>query len=315
MLRRNIIPISVLVVIAAFFMQPELVYTGASKGIILWYNNILPFLLPMFILSNILLQYNFLYTLLERISFVSRGLVKSSYGIIPYIISIISGYPSGAVSLDLMVKSNKMTKAEANYLIPFTNICSFAFISSVVVFSMLKDTSLLIYIALPHYIGAIILCRFIPVSFKEISKSSGEKIKYTSFNQAFSSAIYKSITSILTIAGVIILFSILSEYLIKLVSLWKTDLLNGQTITIINSLIIGVLEVTNGCSMITNSSLPVEVQLVLLNFIISFSGLSVTFQTISVINNYKINFMQYMRYKLLFGLISAVLCIVLLVFI
>ncbi len=310
MIKKNLAPIFALILIIIFFIQPNIVRAGAINGITLWYNKILPVLFPMFILSNILLQYSFLYDVLEKISLVSKKILGSSFAIIPFIISVVSGYPSGALATDLIVKNKKISDSEGKYLLTFTNLCSFQFISAVVVLSMLKDMNLLLYIVLPHYIGALVLCKFIKKDFGSIKISKKENfIKHVSFNEAFSNAISKSILSILTIAGVIIIFSIISEYIMSIVFTG-----NGSGVKeILVSLLIGMLELTNGCDIICSSLLPIEVKLILINFLISFAGCSIIFQTITVTSNVEVNILEYIKVKFVHGIISSLILIIMLI--
>lgn len=314
MFRRNLIPILILLIIFAFIVKPSTVSDGAFKGLNIWINNIVPFLFPMFILSNILLQYNFIYSLLEKFSFLSKKIFESKFALIPFFISIISGYPSGALVTNIMVSNNKIGVREANYIITFTNNCSFQFISAVVSFSFLGNFDLFIYIVIPHYLGALLL------SFlyhnKEISLpfTVKTKSKIIPFNKIFSSSIYKAIISILTVGGVIVFFSIFSQYIINILSSNKTFIsLNPNLKDIILSLLIGVFEITNGCKIISASFLPIEIKLLIINFLISFSGMSIIFQTIAVSNDFNFDLKNYIKGKFIFGIISSLLGIVMLI--
>lgn len=316
MLKKNLAPIFALSLIVVFFIQPNIVRIGAINGITLWYNKILPVLFPMFILSNILLQYSFLYDILGKISGISKKLLGSAYAVIPFVISIISGFPSGAVATDVMVKSKRISNQEGKYLLFFTNLCSFQFISAVIVLSMLKDYSLLKYIVFPHYISAFVLCKFINKDFIPLDtnktgdmKNLSNKTNQISFNEAFSNSISKSIISILTVGGVIVIFSIIAEYIM---SSFFTGYGSGVK-DIFLSLIVGCLEMTNGCNIVYMSSIPIEVKIILINFLISFSGLSIIFQTISVINNINLNILEYTKYKFVHGILSALISIFMLI--
>lgn len=317
-IKKNLAPIFALILIIIFFIQPSIVKSGAISGVTLWYSKILPVLFPMFILSNILLQYSFLYDVLEKASSVSKKLLGSSFAAIPFIIGMISGYPSGALSTDLMLKNNRISKAEANYLLSFTNLCSFQFISAVIVMSMLKETSYFIYLILPHYIGAIILSRFLKKDFISLKRTKKEGfIKAISFNEAFSNSISKSVISILTVAGVIVIFSILSEYIMSIITIdTYSSIANLNPIRqIIMALLTGILELTNGCNITSSSSLPIEVKLIILNFLLSFSGFSIIFQTVSVCNNIEINIVEYIKVKFTHGIISSLIVLIMLIII
>lgn len=313
MLRRNLIPISILLIIVAFVFQPTIVSEGAFKGLNIWFNNIVPYLFPMFILSNILLQYNFMYSILERLSFLSRKILKSKFALIPYFISFISGYPSGAMIVNIMSENKKISNNEANYILTFTNNCSFQFIAAVVAYSMLGDFNLFIYIAVPHYLGGILLSFLFTNKESSLSMNLKYKPKPMHFNEVFSSSIYKAIISTLTVGGVIVIFSVFSQYITTL--LFANDLfisLNSNFKDIIFSLLIGSLEITNGCSIISASMLPLEIKLIIINFLISFSGMSIIFQTIAVTTDLNFVVMDYVKAKFVLGIVSSLLCIVML---
>nr|WP_312576372.1 hypothetical protein [Sedimentibacter sp.] len=314
MLKRNFIPISILLIIFAFILNPGIVSEGAFRGLSIWINNIVPFLFPMFILSNILLQYNFMYSLLERLSFFSKKILKSKFALIPYFISFISGYPSGAMIVNIMSDNKKISTNEANYILTFTNNCSFQFIAAVVSFSMLGNFNLWIYIAIPHYLGAIILSFLFKHKETNLSTNTRMRQKNIHFNEVFSSSIYKAIISILTVGGVIVIFSVFSQYVTTV--LLGNELftsLNSSLKDIIFSLVIGSLEITNGCSIISASMLPLEIKLIIINFLISFSGMSIIFQTIAVTNDLNFNITDYIKSKFIFGIISSLLCVLLLI--
>lgn len=317
MFKRNFIPILILFLICFFITKPEIVSQGAFNGLKIWGNNIVPFLFPMSILSNILLQYNFLYSLFGRMSSISNKIFKNKYAMIPFFISFISGYPSGAMAVNIMANNRRINENEANYMVVFANNCSFQFIAGAVSFSMLGNFSLYKYIAIPHFIGAIILSFLLVKNQSNLSMNIQPKQKYVSFNEAFSTAIYKSVTGILSVGGVIVIFSVFSNFFNEsLASLNSFLSLNSNISDIIYSLLVGSLEITNGCSIIASSPLiPMEIKLTIINFLISFSGMSVIFQAMAVINDFEFDIRNYIFYKFIHGIISALICIGMLIII
>ncbi|MGB4438491.1 MAG: hypothetical protein WBJ13_04540 [Sedimentibacter sp.] len=317
MFRRNFIPILILILICFFIMKPEIVSEGAFNGLKIWVYNIIPFLFPMSILSNILLQYNFLYSLFGRMSSISNKMFKNKYALIPFFISFISGYPSGAMAVNIMANNKRVNETEANYLVVFANDCSFQFIAGAVAFSMLGNFSLYKYIAIPHFLGAIILSLLMVKNEPRLSVNMKAKQKSVTFNEAFSNAIYKSVTGILSVGGVIVIFSVFSNFFDNSIeSLTLLLSLNSNMSHIVYSLFVGFLEVTNGCSIISSSPfVPMEIKLTVINFLISFSGMSVIFQTMAVINEFDFNIKSYIGYKFIHGIISSLICIAMLILI
>lgn len=312
MFRRNIIPILVLLLICFFIIKPATVSQGAFNGLKIWVNNIVPYLFPMSVLSNILLQYNFLYSLFGRMSFISNKLWKNKYALIPFFISFVSGYPSGAMTVNTMAGYKRISEKEANYLTIFTNDCSFQFIAGAVSFSMLGDFQFYKYIAIPHLVGAVLLSFIIINKEDSHSLPNAVKVKSVLFHNAFSAAIYKSVTGILSVGGVIVIFSVFSVFLNDSLSSAASMLsLSTNVKDIIYSLLVGSLEITNGCSIISSSLfVPLQIKLIIINFLISFSGMSVIFQTIAVIDEFEFNIKSYIFYKFIHGIISVLLCIV-----
>lgn len=298
-------------------MKPEIVSEGAFNGLKIWVYNIIPFLFPMSILSNILLQYNFLYSLFGRMSSISNKMFKNKYALIPFFISFISGYPSGAMAVNIMANNKRVNETEANYLVVFANDCSFQFIAGAVAFSMLGNFSLYKYIAIPHFLGAIILSLLMVKNEPRLSVNMKAKQKSVTFNEAFSNAIYKSVTGILSVGGVIVIFSVFSNFFDNSIeSLTLLLSLNSNMSHIVYSLFVGFLEVTNGCSIISSSPfVPMEIKLTVINFLISFSGMSVIFQTMAVINEFDFNIKSYIGYKFIHGIISSLICIAMLILI
>ena len=310
MLRRNFIPVFIILIICLFVMKPGIVSEGVFNGLKIWVNNMIPYLLPMSILSNILLQYNFLYRISEKLSFLSNKIFNSKYAFIPYFISFVVGYPSGAMTVNTMASFKRIDSSEANALMVFTNNCSFQFMAGAVSFSMLGDLNLAKYIAIPHLLGALLIGIIIKKGSISTAFTKEKKHKYISFYDAFNSSIYKSITSILSIGGVIVIFSVFSNFFDNLlISVSKYLPLSINLSDIIHSVLTGILEISNGCSVTASSVLPLDVKLIIINFLISFSGISVIFQTIAVTNDFDFRISNYVFYKAIQGILSVIICI------
>lgn len=316
MLKRNLIPILILLLICFFIIEPAIVSDGAFKGLKIWVNNIIPYLFPMSVMANILLQYNFLYSLFERLSFISNKILKNKFALIPFFISFVAGYPSGAMTVNTMSTYKRINSHEANYLTVFTNNCSFQFIAGAVAYSMLGHFYLYKYIVVPHLLGAILLS-FLIKTEPTLNFSKRFYLAPVRLHNAFSQAVLKSVTSILSIGGVIVIFSVFSSFLnFSLSAAANAINLNIATKDIIYSLLVGSLELTNGCSIIASSGyVPIQIKLIIINFLISFSGMSIIFQTIAVTDSFDLDIKNYIFLKFVHGIISALISIIMYVII
>jgi hypothetical protein len=174
---------------------------------------------------------------------------------------------------------------------------------------MLGDFNLYKYIALPHFLGALLLSTLYKSNGNSLPLKEKKRTKQYHFNEVFSYSLSKSISSILSVGGVIVIFSIFSQFLIQALSSSEVFMsINSNYRDILYSLLIGGLEITNGCSVISSSALPLEIKLIIINFIVSFSGMSITFQTLAVTSDYKLEISDYLKSRFLFGVISTLLC-------
>jgi hypothetical protein len=70
----------------------------------------------------------------------------------------------------------------------------------------------------------------------------------------------------------------------------------------------GALEITNGCRQITTSSIDLSTSMILISFIIAFSGLSIIGQVSSIIHSSGINIKKYFLSKICQGAFSSLIC-------
>lgn len=167
---------------------------------------------------------------------------------------------------------------------------------------------------------------------KRIRADSAVDSMPLSFADAMSGAVLRSLKTIGLIGGFIIIFTVLTEYITLLgevlgdIRIDSTELLiftksvNNDIILNITNILSylcaaasAVLEMTVGCSRMAAEPLNLEMRAVICTFVISFGGLSVAAQTAGVLRGADIDMRSYMYAKLLHGLISA--AIVMLIFI
>ena len=113
------------------FLSPELCFLGAKNGMKLWLFTVIPSLLPFIIVSNLLLNLNLLSALTDWIYPILHPLFKvSKHGCFPILIGMLSGYPMGAKSCADLVKEEKITLEEGQYLLSFVNNASPMFLTT-----------------------------------------------------------------------------------------------------------------------------------------------------------------------------------------
>ena len=85
-----------------------------------------PSIFPFFLISDLLIEYNFVHTLNKLFSKITRKLFHvSSASSFVIIMSMISGFPSGSKYIKTLYDKKMLSLDEANYLIIFTHFNKF----------------------------------------------------------------------------------------------------------------------------------------------------------------------------------------------
>lgn len=277
---------------------------SVKSGLILWFNFVLPALLPFMISINLLKSTPFPLILSKILSPVSRKIFGlSSYGIFAAVSGFLSGYPIGAKLVSELYNEKKITKKEAQYLLSFTNNSGPLFIIGTVGTGLLKDKNIGFFLLAVHYISAIIIGLLLPKPKTKITYIKTDK----TFNMGkeLKNSIYNGIEAIVLVGGYIVFFSIICSIL--------HTFLKGQNINpYIKALLFGILEITNGCKELTFIT---PLSLSLISGIIAFGGLSIHSQSIGYISSTDLSAKKYILSKAFQGITAFSLCFLLYSFI
>lgn len=298
-----------------FFNLLMLLYPGetlrfAKDGLLLWYNHVLPILLPFMILTNILVVLNF-PQLLGYLLYKPVGALFKVNGEAAFIIimGLFSGYPIGAKLTSDLYLNHSISKSQAQRLLLFTNNCSPLFIIGTLSTCILGNKKLSAIIALSHYMAAlavgIISARFAksePINRPFIGTGSIYKIP---------SAVANGASAIISVGCYIMLFSVILGLLntTGLLSLLSAPLLLlGFDSSAANGIIGGLFEMTNGCNLASRSALAIPI----CTAVISFGGFSIHAQSLPYIAAAALKPMPYIISKLIQAILSATICFLLL---
>lgn len=305
------------VIIVLFFLLmfffPYASYQGASSGLLLWFLNVLPTLLPFVIISNLMIRLNiagqisrFLFPVFGRLFRLTPN------GCYPILVGFLSGIPMGAKSSADLVSEQRIDREEGNFLLSLCNNASPIFIMNYIAMNQLK----LPRIRLPLFV--IIYCSSIisALLFRSVKKryrlhkdqtkvrtaslSSNLERNYESVHFSFDimdSAIMNGFEVVTKIGGYIILFSILAQIMNEL----------GPGVSFIKASFMGILEITTGINQICRINMENDIKIVLTTVIASFGGLSGMAQTKSVLGNSRLSIKSYFIVKLLSASVAFLL--------
>jgi hypothetical protein len=288
--------IAALILAASMIVFPGVVLNSAKSGITLWLNSVLPALLPFFICTDFMIALEIpqlVGSFFDR-SFKFLFRVPGSSAFV-FITSITSGYPMGAKIIGKMKKRREITDDEGIRMLSFCSTSGPLFILGTVGLEMFKSHKAGIIIALSHYLSAIInglLFRFLGKD-KDLRP---KKIRRNKMDHGPSGNVLEILTnSILTSLKTL---GIICCYLI--IFIYITDLIE------VSGFFKGLIEMTIGVKELSLAQgLNMRLKCTLASFLISFGGISVMAQSMSVLEDLRISYMTYILLKLSHAFIAA----------
>lgn len=276
---------------------------SAGTGLVLWYMQVLPTLLPFSILSNILIYSNYLSYMTRYLAPVIRFFLPvSETGSFVILSGFLFGFPMGSRNCAELLKAGRLSKEEAEILLVVTNNISPVFISSYILDQQLHlpAMTLISYVVLflpPVIFGNILLHR---ADLKNISKPLHVKKKPASGSQMnfkiIDAGIMNGFETLTRLGGYIMLFSMLASLLQKL-----------PLPATVRLCITGITEITTGICLLGNSSLPLSIRYTLAMGFTAFGGLSGIAQTSSMIKDTTLSLKSYCQKKVFLSILTLLL--------
>lgn len=298
-------------------MYPFDSLNAAKEGVNLWLFIVVPSLLPFFILNDMMVTLDVPKNISYVFSPISRTLFNTSgYGAYAFIMSIFSGYPSGAKITSALIKSGHITSDEGQRILSFSSTSGPLFIIGAVGTGMLKSVSAGYMLFTSHILGAILNGIIYNIAFRKTTfKSSPHGFSNAKAplepSQILGSSISSSLVTCGYIGGYIILFNVIIKLFNK-IKFFSIPFLTGIAERLISFIMQGSIEISSGSSIVALSTLPMELKLILLSFIIGFGGLSVLGQVAALVSGTGINIREYVLSKLAQGILSSLICFLML---
>lgn len=296
-----------LLLLGCILTHSQLSLSYAAMGLSLWFEKMIPTLLPFMILSGIMVRMK----LTERVALIAYPIVKPIYRIrknvcYAMLMGFLCGFPMGARVVDDLYMRRMITRQEAQYLLAFCNnigpiyFCSF-------VLPLLGRRLVLPYLfgmyGIPLLYGLLLrhtLFRDLPLPQQELPdgaalvccsaedspRARGGMSWWERLLEETDSSIHASVQSILSLGGYMILFNLLN--LIPHIVL-------GHPLGALSPL----LEITGGLRIL-GDAFPLYSLLAL-----SFGGLSCIAQTYSCISGSDLSISDYVLHRIVLTLLNG----------
>lgn len=313
---KKIIETIIIISILIFFSfqiltHPELTINTVLSALDIWKTSIFPSLFPFFILSELLIQYGFVELISELFKNIMLKTFKiNGYASFVFIMSLISGFPSSAKYTRELYLDKKLNEFEATKLLTFTHFSNPLFILGTVSIIFLKNKEIGYLILICHYISNIIIGllfrNYYPSKYK-YEKSSLKKAvlsmhkkrltNTTSFGKMISNVINNTIQTLLLILGTITIFLIITSTIDNNINI------NFYYQAILN----GTIEMTQGLKYISILNIPLKIKSILATMFLSFGGISVHIQIISILSDTKIKYLPFLAARLLHAAMAGIM--------
>lgn len=294
-----------LILITLFLIQlrliwdNELVQIGAKRGLMLWYEQLLPILLPFLLISS-------LFTLQVTHYTTKNNKTKSQSFCIgtTLLLGILCGCPIGAKTTASFYRNGQITKRNALLFLPLCNNISPMFLAGYITTTILKKSihflTAFSLIYLPYLIYLILA--FCITSIVPIHTPAASVIKYNSKSNASDDLILNSILQITYIGFYVMICSIVIEFVITY----------APFRAFINYIISCLTEITIGTSLLHScTDICLKTKTAYILAFTSFGGLSALLQTYKMLQQTKLSIVYYILIKIICAISTFFLTILL----
>lgn len=285
--------------LCCLLLFPDTALAGAKSGLLLWFNQVLPSLLPFLIISSLLLSTGLSDSIATRLAPVLSPVFRcSSSGCYAVVIGLLAGLPVGAKTISSLLLSGKITKKEGQYLLPLCNNPSPLFLLGFISVTVLERPDLryavLCIVTLSSILAAKLTRPRTHSNEPQVYPITPKKSSFTFSFLLLDNAIEQAFSVLTKVGGYIVLFSVLAKLLAKL-----------PLPPVFLSCLGSFLEITTGSTSLASASLPEPLLLCLVTGFTAFGGLSTAAQTKSVLAGTKLPFAHYLITKFIAGLLAG----------
>ncbi|MDR3240064.1 MAG: hypothetical protein LBT44_08275 [Clostridiales bacterium] len=310
--------------------NPSEIVAASRAGLLLWFNQVLPSLLPFMIGVQILSALGFVRFIGTLLSPVMEPLFGvPGEGCFALAAGMISGYPMGAKITSDLRQTGELSQTQAQRLLGFTNNSGPLFILGTIGVGVFQSEKAGYFLMFVHYASAILtglafrfygvrrgtsraappvprVNRLIPQALR--SMNAARKKDGRALGAILGASVLHSMETITLVGGFIIFFSILAQSL-ALFAPMPNPWLRG--------IVTGLLEMTNGISILPNLTNFINLTntpggadrslLLAAAGLISFGGFSIHAQSVVFIHQTDLKVSLYLLGKILQSGLSVLL--------
>lgn len=312
---RKVLPISLIIFffVCCLVLNPQRYIESVFNGMLLFARNVAPALFPFFFFTKLLTGLGTASTLGKILKKPVSKLYNAPYesGYI-LIMSLISGYPVGAKLISDFYNEKTFTIKDCKRVSTFTSTSGPLFVVGTVGTLMFSSPKAGYILFACHALGAVINGLIYRGKSSPITITPPPEIKRD--DNFLNTSITSSILSVLVVGGYIAIFSMVIDVALdlKIVDFFAKILsplfsVCGIPVETAQPVIISLVEITRGCQAFAQSGADIKIILPFVAGLLSFGGLSITFQSLTFLRQCKISTLFYFLAKSTQAIISFLL--------
>jgi sporulation integral membrane protein YlbJ len=327
---------SVIVLMALF---PEAALQSALRGLSIWWDVLFPSLFPFFVISEVLLGFGVVHLIGTLLDPLMRPLFRiPGAGGFVAAMGYVSGYPVGAKLTAKLWEQKMVNREEGERLVAFTTSSDPIFLIGAVSIGFFHDPKIGLILALSHYGGGFLVGLIMRFHGRHESKTTTDSLRLSQAKTSrlrsalhamhaareqdgrdlgtlLRQAIQSSLQLIIVVGGLVVFFSVFLELwtragvmpaLTEVISLLLS--LVGMPESLSTAIVGGLFEVTLGARYAgeAGAAIPLPYKAAAAAFILSWGGLSVHAQIISILNSTNLRYFPFVIARLIHGVIAAI---------
>lgn len=273
---RTMLACGVVLFLCLLFVSPGRAMKGAEKGLLLWYQIVLPSQLPFVAGVKLLLKLQ---------SFQAGPPVLMNF-----LIGLVSGYPVGTMTTAHFYRTGRISPRSLTPLAAFTNMAGPLFVVGTVGAGLLGDARWGYYLLMVHWVSAGLLVLFPALRERHAGRArvtGALAVERSSIGRLMGDAVGETAELMLKVGGFIVLFSVLRQW--------------------VGGPVGAVLEMTGGIRWVVQQGWSLKWTLTVCSFLINFSGVCILMQSLGCAEGVPVSTAGFLGSKLGQGLLAAAL--------
>jgi sporulation integral membrane protein YlbJ len=291
---------------------PKLCIEAALLGVNLFIKKVFPSLFPFLVVTGVMMGYNGVEVYSKAFGKILckplRLPIQCTFALV---VSILCGYPLGAKYSCELYEQGLIDLKTCQRLISIATNTSPLFAIGAVGISMLGSSYIGYLLLIANYISCFFMGLILPVHqyVPHNSQALVKKIEYKNIGSIIKDTIDSAIKTSLSVGGYVIIFcvitTIIKSNIIFDIAIKDISYLTHIDRNLLNGVILGLIEMTNGCYLISTTEVNMYIKVIIIGFFLGFSGFSIISQAHSFTYKHPLSMKKYIYRKILQGIIGA----------